>query len=144
MSDLPDKVREVMKAVSNIHVLATVDEQNAPRMRWMGALVEDPEHPWTFYLACGKESRKMAQIAGNDRAQLLFTNQDSWEVATLSGSAEAVDSVAVRQLLWEGCAPMRRYYKGVDDPTMGIICFTTRCLELLTMAEHKTECFVFE
>lgn len=144
MSDLPDQVRAVMQAVHNLHVLATVDAEGKPHLRWMGALVEDPEHPWTFYLACGKNSRKMAQLAANANAQLLFTNQDTWEVATLSGIAEAVDSRQTRQMLLEAVPQIRRYYSSADDPAMGVIKFTTRCLEMLSIATHKTECFVFE
>jgi len=142
MSDIPDRVREVMTAVHNVHVLATVDAEGKPQMRWMGALLEDPGTPWTFYLACGKDSRKMKQLAQNAHAQLLFSNQDDWHVATLSGTAEAVDSPEIRQMLWDAIPPMRQYYSGVDDPGMGIIKFTTKCLELLSMAEGlTTHCF---
>jgi general stress protein 26 len=142
MSDIPARVREVMQAVGNMHVLATVDAEGRPQMRWMGALVEDPDQAWTFYLACGKESRKMKQIAGNPHAQLIFSKQDDWQVATLSGTAEAVDCVHCRKLLWDGVPAMGNYYSGPDDPNMGIIRFTTKCLELLAMSEgHETHCF---
>lgn len=142
MSDIPDRVRQVMAAVHNVHVLATVDAEGKPQMRWMGAVVEGPDAPWTFYLACGKNSRKMAQIAQNNHAQLLFSKEDDWQVATLSGTAEAVDTPAIRQLLWNAIPDMDKYYSGVDDPNMGIIKFTTRCLELLAMSEaHEPYCF---
>ena len=145
MSAVPDRVREVMQAVSSLHVLATVDAEGKPWMRWMGAIAESPDHPWTFYIACFKGSRKMAQIAANPNAQLLFTKQESWEVATLSGRAEAVDTPELRQLLWEAWPSMRKYYSGVDDPSMGIIKFTTCCLELLAMQEgHETHHFALE
>lgn len=144
MSETLTRVREVMQAVQNVHVLATVDADGQPWMRWMGALVECPEHPWTFYLACVKGSRKLAQIAANPKAQLLFTKQDTWEVATLSGVAEAVDTPEIRQLLWDAVPAMRQYYSGQDDPQMGLIEFTTHCVELMSMATHETECFVFD
>jgi len=142
MSEIPDRVRQVMAAVHNVHVLATVDAEGKPQMRWMGAVVEDPDAPWTFYLACGRNSRKMAQIAQNNHAQLLFSKEDDWQVATLSGTAEAADTPAIRQLLWNAIPDMDKYYSGVDDPNMGIIKFTTRCLELLAMSEaHEPYCF---
>lgn len=144
MSETLTRVREVMQAVQNVHVLATVDADGQPWMRWMGALAESPEHPWTFYLACGKGSRKLAQLAANPKAQLLFTKQDTWEVATLSGVAQAVDTPEIRQLLWDAVPAMRQYYTGVDDPQMGLIAFTTHCVELMSMATHETECFVFD
>ena len=145
MSNVPDRVREVMAAVQNVHVLATVDEQNRPQMRWMGTVVECPKHPWMFYLACGKNSRKMAQIAQNPSAQLLFSKPDYSECATLSGVAEAVDTPEIRQLLWEKIPQMENYYSSADDPNMGIIRFTTKCLELLCMSEqHEPYCFEVE
>lgn len=142
MSNVPDRVKEIMAAVHNLHVLATVDADGKPQMRWMGALVEHPEQPWTFFLACGKVSRKMAQIAANPHAQLLFSKEDDWQMATLSGTAEAVDCEHCRKLLWDGCPAMHQYYSGVDDPNMGIIMFTTRCMESVSMAEGlQTHCF---
>lgn len=135
MAELTDCVREIMAAVKNVHLLATVDAQGQPQMRWMGALVEDPQAPWTFYLACGKNSRKMQQIAQNPAAQLLFSKQDDWQVAMLSGTAEDVDTPELRALLWENIPMMDQYYSGQDDPNMGIIRFVTKTLEVLCLQE---------
>lgn len=142
MSDVPDRVREVMQATDNVHVLATIDAEGKPQMRWMGALVEDPETPWTFYLACMKGSRKMQQLAQNPNAQLLFSQIEDWKVASVSGTTEAVDCEHCRQLLWDNVPAMQKYYSGVDDPNMGIIKFTAKCMELLAMQEeHEPYCF---
>lgn len=143
MSETPDRVREVIKAVKSLHVLATVDAEGAPRMRWMGALLEDPDEPWTFYLACRVGSRKLQELEHNPHAQLLFSDMDRWQVASLSGTAAAVDSPELRQLLWDAVPAMQRYYSGVDDPKLGIIRFTTRCMELLAMHEAR-EPYCFE
>lgn len=135
MVEAVDRVREIMEAVQRVHVLATVDSEGRPQMRWMGALVEDPKTPWTFYLACSSGSRKMQQIAANPHAQLLFTKQDDWQVASVSGEAEAVDSPELRQMLWEAVPVMSEYYKGPDDPAMAIIRFKACCGEVLSMQE---------
>lgn len=142
MSKVPERVRAVMQAVNNLHILATVDAAGRPQMRWMGALVEDPQKPWIFYLVCGKNSRKMQQIAQNPHAQLLFTKQEDWQVATLSGQAEAVDTPELRKMLWESIPAISQYFSGPDDPNLGIIQFTTQCMELLAMHEsHEPYCF---
>jgi len=143
MSETPDRVRETIQAVSNLHVLATVDADGSPRMRWMGALLEDPQKPWTFYLACGVGSRKLQDLAQNPNAQLLFSQTDQWRVASLSGTAEAVDTPELRQLLWDAFPAIHRYYSGADDPKLGIIRFTTKCMELLAMHESR-EPYCFE
>jgi len=141
MSDIPDRVRQAMDAVHNLHVLATVDADGQPHMRWMGAVVEDADQPWTFYLACSKDSRKMAQLAANPNAQLLFTKQDTWEVATLSGTAEEADCPERRKLIWDAIPQLSNYYSGPDDPNMTLIKFKTRCLELLAVLEgHEVYC----
>ncbi len=141
MPEMTERVREVMTAVHNMHVLATVGADGKPHMRWMGALVEHPEQPWTFFLVCNKESRKMAQIAANNQAQLLFTNQDKWEIASLSGTVEAADCPECRKMMWDSVPAMSRYYSGPDDPKMAIILFKTECLELLAMSEgHQVYC----
>jgi len=135
MSDTVERVREIMATQHNLHVLATVDAEGKPHCRWMGALVEDPQAPWTFYLACGKASQKMAQIAANPNAQLLFTDQTTWNVATLSGTAVVETGPAARQWLFDAVPAMKGYYTGPADPGLGVIRFTTRCLELLATHE---------
>jgi general stress protein 26 len=128
-------VREIMAVQHNLHLLATVDGEGRPHCRWMGALVEDPQAPWTFYLACGKASRKMAQIAANPNAQLVFSDQAKWDVATLSGTAVAETRHTPRQWLFNAVPAMKTYYSGPADPAMGVIKFRTRCVELLAAHE---------
>lgn len=140
MSETPELVREIIEAVGGLHVLATVDEDGSPRMRWMGALEEDPEQPWVFYLVCGVDSAKMDQIAQNPNAQLLFSQMDPWRVAALSGIAEAVDTPELRRLLWEAIPAMADYFSAIDDPGVGIIRFTARCAEVQTM-HAEPHCF---
>ena len=140
MSETPELVREIIEAVDGLHVLATVDEEGRPRMRWMGALLEDSHKPWTFYLVCGVDSNKMHEIAQNPNAQLLFSQMDPWKVASLSGTAEAVDTPELRQLLWDSIPAMANYFSGVEDPGMGIIRFTSKCGEVQTM-NAEPHCF---
>ena len=145
MSEVPDRVREIIAAANKMSVLATVDEKNAPQMRWMGGLVEDPDKPWTFYLACGASSRKMAQIAANPSAQLMLNKPDYSEVATLSGTAEIVECLEAKKVVWEAMPQIEKYFASHDDPGFGVIRFTTRCMEVLAMAEqHEPYCFELE
>ncbi len=136
MSDTAERVRGIMAAQHNLHVLATVDAEGRPHCRWMGALVEDSQAPWTFYLACGKTSRKMEQIAANPNAQLVFTDPVKWEVATLSGTAAAEAGQAAREWLFAAVPAMKNYYSGPTDPGLGVIKFKANCLELLAMHEN--------
>jgi general stress protein 26 len=142
MSDTPDRVRTIMAKTHNMHILVTVDVEGKPHARWMGALVESPESPWTFYLACGANSRKMGQIAANPHTQLVFTDQTKWEVATLVGLAEASVDAEPRQLLWDSIPMIKKYYSGPRDEKMGVIKFQTKSLELLCMHENREPVFL--
>lgn len=135
MSATIERVRGIMAGQHNMHVLATVDGEGRPHCRWMGALVEDPSTPWTFYLACGKASRKMTQIAANPNAQLVFTDQTTWDVATVSGTAAAEKGQAARQWLFDAVPAMKTYYSGPADPALGVIKFRATGLEVLAMKE---------
>ena len=140
MSETADLVREIIQAVDGLHVLATVDAEGRPRMRWIGALLEDPQEPWIFYLVSGVDSGKMREIAQNPNAQLLFCQMDPWRVASLSGVAEAVDTPELRQLLWDSIPAMETYFTGAEDRAMGIIRFTSKCAEVQT-ANAEPHCF---
>ena len=137
MSDTLERVRGIMAQQHNLHVLATVDGQGRPQCRWMGALVEDPTAPWTFYLACGKASRKMTQIALHPYAQLVFTDQAKWEVATLSGIAVIEPGQAARQWMFAAVPAMTTYYSSPTDPALGVIKFKTQRAELYAMHENR-------
>jgi general stress protein 26 len=135
MADTLERVRGLMAAQRNVHVLATADGEGRPYCRWMGALLEDPNVPWTFYLACDKTSRKTAQIAANPHAQLLFTDATKWEVATLAGIAVCETGQAPRQWLFAAVPAMTTYYSSPADPALGVIKFTTRRVEFYAMHE---------
>lgn len=137
MAEIGERVREVMAAAKNVFVMGTVDAEQQPQMRWMGALVEAPDSPWTFYIVSGAAARKVSQIAGNPAVQLLFTRlPDYAEAATLWGTAEMVADPEIKQMVWEAIPGMSEYFASADDPNYGVIRFTTRCLELLAMREQ--------
>jgi len=114
-------------------VYATVDGEGAPQVRWMGgAYVEEP---FTVYMACGAESRKMRQIAGQAKSQLMFHSGDFSRVATLTGTSEAVTEPEAKRRVFEGIAGASQYFAGPDDPNFGAIRFTCRRVEMLGLSE---------
>jgi len=114
-------------------VLATVDQEGAPQVRWMGALFT--EEPFTIYLAAGAESRKMAQIRGNPKSQLMFQAEDFSKVATLSGTSTVVSDAAVKEKVFAGIPAAGQYFSGPDDPNFGVIKFQARKIEMLGLSE---------
>jgi general stress protein 26 len=123
-------------------VLATVDAEAYPRLRWMGGLVL--EEPLTAYMATGVRSRKVDQIRAKPRAQLLFQTEDFGTVVTLYGTCEILDDPATKQMVWDGIPALANHASGPDDPGLSIIRFTTARVEVLRMAEHGEEPLVAE
>ncbi|MCX7598757.1 MAG: pyridoxamine 5'-phosphate oxidase family protein [Armatimonadetes bacterium] len=115
-------------------VLATVDADGGPRMRWMGGLVL--EDPLTIYMACGASSRKMDQIRGNPRGQLMFQTEGFREVVTLYGTCHIVDDAKVKEKLWAEMPVLENYFAGADDPNFGVIRFETQRVEIMIADRH--------
>lgn len=115
-------------------VLATVDADGGPRMRWMGGLLL--EEPLTIYMACGASSRKMEQIRGNPKGQLMFQTEGFREVVTLYGTCSIVEHADVKQKLWAAMPALAHYFAGPDDPNFGVIRFDTQRVEIMTADRH--------
>jgi general stress protein 26 len=124
---------EELVSAGRSFVLATVDQDGAPQVRWMGAVFT--EKPFTMYLAAGAESRKMAQISGNPKSQLMFHAEDFSKVATLSGTSEIVDDDAVKQQVFAGLPAAAQYFSGPDDPSFGVVKFEAKKIEMLGLSE---------
>ena len=116
-------------------VLATVDGEQRPQMRWMGGLFRSPQRKHVLYMCCGAQSRKMAQIAGNPNAQLLFSAPDFGCIVTVEGTAVAVNDPDVKRMVWENMPGAQKYFDSPVNPNFGVIEFTTKCLEVLCMNE---------
>lgn len=124
--------QELVKAGRSF-VLATVDQEGAPQVRWMGAVFT--EEPFTLYLAAGAKSRKMTQIRGNAKSQLMFHADDFSKVATLSGTSEVVTDRALKQKVFAGIPGAAQYFSAPDDPNFGVIKFQPKKIEMLGLSE---------
>jgi len=117
-------------------VLATVDQEGCPQVRWMGAAML--EEPLTLYMAAGANSRKMDQIRANKRSQLMFQNREYSRVATLCGNCDVVEEGEIKRRVWEGMPGVSQFFSGPDDPNFGVIRFVTYRVELLDMNKGHT------
>lgn len=114
-------------------LMATTDAEGNPQMRWMGALLRDPERPTVGYMACHRASRKVGQLAANPAVQLLFSSDDLTCVATFSGTGTPEDDAAIRNRVWESMPMLRRHFPGPDSEDLLIIRFEARRVEVLCM-----------
>lgn len=117
-------------------VLATVDQQGMPQMRWMGGVVV--EEPLTVYLVAGAQSRKMHQIQAHPHAQVLAQDEGFARVVTCSGGAELVQDADVKKRVWDGMPGAARFFSGPDDPNLGVLAIKVARVELLAIRESHS------
>ena len=114
-------------------IFATVDQKGYPQVRWMGGLVLD--EPFTACLMSMPQARKMAQILGNPRGQLVFHAPDFSRVATVTGACEIFDDAEAKQRLWKAIPMLGQVASGPEDPNFGVVKFTAERIELLIMGQ---------
>lgn len=123
-----DAMREIIREVS-LFVLATVDADNRPHARWMGAVVEDPGEPGLYYMVCGADSRKVHQVTGNKWVELLFASKDWSQLLNVSGTAALVGNPEIKKMVWDNMPAAGHYYSGPDDPGYGVLSFRAESAE---------------
>ncbi len=139
--DTKSRAKVLMGDGNTTFVMATVDGDGKPCMRWMGAFARDPENEWVIYSASFTGARKMQHIKANPNMQLMFAKPDFSEVATLVGAAEVVEAPDVKQLVWSAIPACAQYFSSPEGEDFGVIKFTTKCIELLAMSEqHEPYC----
>lgn len=79
-------------------VLATVDSEGAPHVRWMATLsLREFPH---LYALTAPDSRKVEHIRRNPRVSWLFTNEASSVMVTLKGVATIVTEKSAVNRIW--------------------------------------------
>jgi general stress protein 26 len=114
-------------------VLATVDSEGVPQVRWMGAAYL--EEPFVVYMAAGAESRKIGQMGSHPKSQLMFQTEDYSRVATLTGTCGVVEDVETKRRVFEGIPGAAQYFSGPEDATFAALKFECQRVEMLGMAE---------
>ena len=80
-------------------VLATVDEQGMPHMRWMATL---SLHDWPLlYTITSPTSRKIQHIKRQPRVSWMFSNDELNIIINIRGTARIVDDVGKMQRVWK-------------------------------------------
>jgi len=88
-----------------------------------------------YYMACGSQSRKVAQLAQNPATQLLCRTQDYNCTTTLSGAAELITCQETKNMVWEKIPVARDYFSGPEGADFGVLKFSLQCVEALCMSE---------
>jgi general stress protein 26 len=134
--DVKARVKALLGDGNLTYAMSTVDAEGKPCTRWMGAFVWDSQNEWALYAASFSGARKMQQIKANPNMQLVFAKTDFSEVATLNGTAEIVDCLDTKKIVWDAMSACAEYFSSYDGEDFGVIKFTTKCVELLAMSEQ--------
>ena len=134
--------QEIRKAIwdtvekgKKVFVYATVDTQNHPHVRYMGALMIKEG---VIYMAAYSESRKMQQIKANPRSEMVFADPEYKEVATIDGESRIDESLELKKGFWQANPSCKDYFSGYDTPEFGLIAFEPRSAEYLNLAlQHE-------
>ena len=131
-----EAIRNARELISTgVHVMATVDEEGRPQMRWMGALAADPRDENVHYIVSSAKARKVAQLQANPAVQLLFTAPEYKCIVNVSGECDMVQDMEIKRMVWDAIPACADYHSGPDDPDFGVIRFRARCLEVLCVGE---------
>ena len=80
-------------------ILATVDEQGMPHLRWMATL---SLHDWPLlYTITSPTSRKIQHLSNNPNVSWMFSNEEMNVVVNIRGKARITDDVGKRQHVWK-------------------------------------------
>jgi len=80
-------------------ILATVNEEGIPQLRWMSTLTFD-EFP-VFYSLTSPDSRKVAQIRARPDVNWLFFNDDQSLMLNLIGKARILTDAVNLKHIWQ-------------------------------------------
>jgi general stress protein 26 len=80
-------------------MLATVDENGGPHMRWMATLSLN-DFP-ILYTITSPASRKLQHIRSNPNVSWMFSNEEMNIVVTLRGKARIANDVGKMQYVWK-------------------------------------------
>lgn len=80
-------------------ILATVDEQGMPHMRWMATL---SLRDWPLlYTITSPASRKVQHIGKNPNVSWMFTNEEMNVIVNIRGKARIATDFGKRQHVWK-------------------------------------------
>jgi general stress protein 26 len=100
--EVSDDIIGAAKGLVNGHhpgILATVDEEGKPAVRWMATLAFD-EFP-IFHTLTKPDSRKVAQIAKHPEVNWMFFNHNRSLILNLIGQARVLSDVATLKRIWD-------------------------------------------
>jgi general stress protein 26 len=141
-----DDIIGIAKSVVDGHhpgILATVDEDGKPAVRWMSTLSFD-QFP-IFYTLTRPDSRKVAQIEKTPVVNWMFSNHNRTLILNLIGRARVLKDTPTLKRVWQKVVDkslpyfMDQYAKG-----LGFVVIETRVEVIECTSPKSALCFKIE
>jgi len=102
-------------------VMATVDPENRPHVRWMTpALLDD--RPGAVYAVTSPSFQKIAHLSKNPQTQWLFQTKLLNRVATISGPVNVVENTGMKSEVLEGIGRrLNVFWRINEDPSNFVV-----------------------
>ncbi len=112
-----DTIMEDAKAA----ILATVDEEGRPHMRWMTpTLLSD--RPGAVYAVTSPDFEKIAHLKGNPKATWMFQTRLLSRIAKVTGPVNVIDNSAMKAEVLEGIGRRLNVFWRVNtDPSKLVV-----------------------
>ena len=102
-------------------ILATVNKDNRPRMRWMTPTLL-PDRPGAIYSVTSPDFEKIAHLSENPQVQWLFQTRLLNRVAAVSGPVNVVENSAMKAEVLEGIGRrLNVFWRVNEDPSNFIV-----------------------
>ena len=92
--DIMNKIEEILSDVK-IAVLASIDTDQAPRLRWMSPVVLD-SRPNAIYTISSPHFQKIHQLENNPQVEWMIQTLDISEVVNVKGKINIIDNPALK------------------------------------------------
>ena len=112
----PSQLYELAHAVikeAKFPMLATVDENDQPRVRPVSPVRVDPD--FTIYVANLKSYHKTSEIAANPQVELAYLAPRHDQVR-ITGTAEVVTDEEILESIWAANPLLKQYLGSPDNP----------------------------
>ena len=92
--DIMNKIEEILSDVK-IAILATIDAEEAPRLRWMSPVLLD-SRPNVLYTISSPHFHKIHQLENNPQVEWMIQTLDVSEVVNVKGKINIIDNPALK------------------------------------------------
>lgn len=142
-----DVLREIESILDNVKtaVLATVDEEGSPAMRWVTPVMLRGRAP-ILYMVTSPDSDKMRHVRNNPNVQWMLQTRSLGTIINIFGKVNVLDNPSIRNEVLEVVGPRLHAFWKINDDERDLLVFETvirKVVYYISMKGTKEE-FLFE